>query len=507
MKKEWAGMSREELIRRYVDTILEKRRDISREELLRMIEERKREARVSEAYREVWAVFSIANELGIRLEEVSLEKEVKIGNIVSGLTNISMRGRVIAILEPKEVESNGERIPITRVILGDSSGWCYLYLWREKAGLLRELNIQPGDVIRVGRAYSKEGRLGTVEVHLGNIGSVSKAEESLDMPARESFFKSLGDIGYADNIVNVKAVIAGVSDLKTFLDPRGREGAVRRIVLADGDVRVPLTLWQEHSEKISEKDVFSTVLVAGARVRRGLSGGLELELDALGCLEVVGRAGDVEYSAISSISSGRPVNLKLYMLKMFGDSVVSVGGRIRRFMDIIVSDGESYAILTAWNNLADKLRQIGEGKRVSFLNLIPKSWGRQVLLSTASVTTITGVEDGKPGLRAPEKVYRLSELEPGLRRIHLEGVVSSKPEEQEIVSASGERIKICRFNLADDTGLVEVVAWRENTVKISWLAPGRGVRIKWCNVKEGGFGGLRVEVAGDSEVEEIGFEQ
>ncbi|MCX8183977.1 MAG: hypothetical protein N3F08_06135 [Crenarchaeota archaeon] len=500
-------MSREELIRRYVDTILERRRDITREYLLRMIEERKREARVSEAYREVWAVFSVANELGVRLEEVSLEKEVKIGNIVSGLTNISTRGRVIAILEPREVESNGERIPITRLILGDSSGWCYLYLWREKAGLLRELNIQPGDVIRVSRAYSKEGRLGTVEVHLGSMGSVSKAEESLDMPARELFFKKLGDIGYADNIVNVKATIAGVSELKTFTDPRGGEGAVRRIVLAEGDVRMPLTLWQEHSGKISEKDVFSTVLVAGARVRRGLSGSLELELDSLGCLEVIGRAGGVDYSALSAIDSGKPVNLKLHMLKMFSENVVSVGGRLRRFIDVIVSDGESYAVLTAWNSLADRLKQIGEGRKVCFLNLVPKRWGRQVLLSTASVTTIVGVEEGEPGLRVPENVYRVGELEPGLRRVHVEGVVSTKPEEQEIVSASGERIKTCRFNLVDDTGLVEVVAWRENTGKVSWLTPGRTVRIKWCNIRERGFGGIRVEVTGDSEVEEIGVEQ
>lgn len=500
-------MSREELIRRYVETILERRRDITREDLLRMIEERKREARVSEAYREVWAVFSVANELGVRLEEVSLEKEVKIGNIVSGLTNISTRGRIIAILEPKEVESNGERIPITRVILGDSSGWCYLYLWREKAGLLRELNIQPGDVVRVSRAYSKEGRLGTVEIHLGNMGSVSKAEESLDMPARELFFKRIGNIGYSDNIVNVKATVAGVSELKTFTDPRGGEGAVRRIVLAEEDVRVPLTLWQEHSGKISEKDVFSTVLVAGARVRRGLSGNLELELDSLGCIEVVGGAEDVDYATLSTIGSGKPVNLKLFLLKMFSENVVAVGGRLRRFMDVIVSDGESYTVLTVWNSLVDRLKQIGEGKKVCFLNLVPKRWGRQVLLSTASVTTIVRVEEGMPGLRVPEEVYRVSELEPGLRRVHVEGVVSSKPEEQEIVSASGERIKTCHFNLVDDTGLVEVVAWRENTGKISWLTPGRSVRIKWCNVRERGIRGIRVEVTGDSEVEEIGVEQ
>ena len=89
----------------------------------------------------------------------------------------------------------------------------------------------------------------------------------------------------------------------------------------------------------------------------------------------------------------------------------------------------------------------------------------------------------------------------------MEGVVSSKPEEQEIVSASGERIKTCRFSLVDDTGLVEVVAWRENTAKISWLTPGRSVRIRWCNVRERGIGGVRVEITGDSDVEEIGVEQ
>jgi ssDNA-binding replication factor A large subunit len=497
-------MSREELMRRYVDAILDRKRDITREELMRMIEEKKKEARVSEAYREVWAVFSIANELGIRLEEVSLEKEIKINSIVSGLASISTRGRIIAILEPKEVESNGEKIPITRVILGDSSGWCYLYFWREKAGLLQELNINVGDVIRVSRAYSKEGRLGTIEIHLGNMGSVSKVEESPDIPRREAFFKNLGEIGYDDNIVNVKAMVIGVSELKRFSDSKGGERTVRRIVLADGDVRIPLTLWHEHSGRISEKDVFSSILVAGARVRKGLSGNLELELNSLGCLEVLGKGGKAEYSTLSEVSSGKPVNLKLHVLKMFNDNVFPAGGRIRRVMDIIVSDGEAYGVLTVWNSLIDRLKQMdAEGKKISFLNLVPRSLGRQVLLSTTSSTTIAGVEESTLNLRIPEKVYRVSELEPGLRKIHVEGVVSTKPEEQDVISASGESIKVCRLNLVDDTGLVEVVAWRENTGKISGLTPGRGVRIKWCNVRERGVGRIIVEVTPDSEVEMI----
>lgn len=497
-------MSREELMRRYVEAILDRRRDITREELMRRIEEKKKEARVSEAYREVWAVFSIANELGIRLEEVSLEKEVRISSIVSGLASISTHGRIIAILEPKEVKSGGEKIPITKVILGDSSGWCYLYFWREKAGLLQELNLSVGDIIRVSRAYSKEGRLGTIEIHLGSMGSVSKVEESPDIPPREAFFKNLREISYEDNIVNVKAMVIGVSELKRFSDSRGGERTVRRVVLADGDIRIPLTLWHEHSSRISEKDVFSSILVSGARVRKGLSGNLELELDSLGFLEVLSKAGEAEYLTLSEVSTGKPVNLRLHILKMFKENVFPAGGRSRRVMDIIVSDGEKFGVLTVWDSLIDRLRQMGaEGKKISFLNLVPRGGGKQVLLSTTSSTTIVDVEESGLALRIPEKTYRVSELEPGLRKIHVEGVVSMKPEEQEVTSASGESIKVCRLNLVDDTGLVEVVAWRENASRISGLTSGRGVRIKWCNVRERGVGRIIVEITPDSEVEMI----
>lgn len=500
-------MSREELIQRYIEAILEKRKDISREELIRRIEEKKKHARVSEAYRGVWAVFSLANELGIRLEEVSLEKEIKIGSIVSGLTSISTRGRVIAVLEPREVESNGGKIMISRAIIGDSSGWCYLYLWREKANLLQELGVNVGDAIKIVRAYSKEGRLGTVEIHLGNNGSISKIEESPDIPPREAFFKKLGEISYNDNVVNVKAMVMGVSQLKKFSDPIRGEGAVRRIILADGDLRMPLTLWHEHSFKITEKDVFSTVLVAGARVRRGLSGSLELELDSMGCLEIASKTEKVEYSVLSKVDMGKLVNLRLYVLKTFRENIVSLGGRIRRVMDAIVSDGESYAILTCWNSIIDRLKQMGaEGKRVSFLNVIVRSGGRQILLSTTSSTTVIGVEEGPSNLKIPEVTYRINELEPGMRKIHVEGVVSTVPEEQEVISTTGERIRLCRLNLMDDTGIVEVVAWRENTDKIMDLKPGMGVRIKWCNVRERGIGRIYIEVTGDSEVEMMDVE-
>ncbi|MDW8033378.1 MAG: hypothetical protein RMI79_00275 [Nitrososphaerota archaeon] len=500
-------MSREELIQRYIEAILEKRRDISREELIRRIEEKKKHAHVSEAYREVWAVFSLANELGIRLEEVSLEKEIKIGSIVSGLTSIATRGRVIAVLEPREVDSNDGRIMITRIMIGDSSGWCYLYLWREKANLLQELDVNVGDVIRVVRAYSKEGRLGTVEVHLGSAGSISKINDSPDIPPREAFFKRIGELSHNDNVVNVKAMIMGVSQLKRFSDPIRGEGAVRRIILADGDLRMPLTLWHEHSSKVTEKDVFSMVLVAGARVRRGLSGSLELELNSMGNLEIVSKNGRVEYSVLSKVDPGKLVNLKLYILRMFKDNTISLGGRTRRVMDTIVSDGESYAILTCWNGIIDQLKQTGaEGRRVLFLNIMVRSSGKQILLSTTSSTTIMGVEEGPRNLRIPEVNYRISELEPGMRKIHLEGVVSTTPEEQDVISTSGERIRMCRLNLMDDTGLVEVIAWRENANKIINLKPGIGVRIKWCNVRERGIGRICIEITEDSEVEMVNIE-
>ncbi|MEM2607685.1 MAG: hypothetical protein QXT87_00360 [Thermoproteota archaeon] len=499
-------MSREELIQRYIEAILEKRREISREELIQKIEERKKHARVSEAYREVWAVFSIANELGVRLEDISLEKEIKIGSIVSGLTNISTRGRIIAVLEPKEVESGNGKIMITRVIIGDSSGWCYLYLWREKANLLQELGIDVGDVIKVARAYSKEGRLGTVEIHLGNTGSISKIGESPDIPPRETFFKKLRELNYNDNVVNIKAMVIGVSELKKFSDPVRGEGAVRRIILADGDFRMPLTLWHEHSTRIAEKDVFSMVLVAGARLRKGLSGNLELELNSMGYLEILNKTGEAKYSVLSKVDRGKLVNLKLQVLKMFKDNTISLGGRVRRVMDTIVSDGESYAVLTCWGNIIDKLRQIdAEGKRVSFLNVIVRNCERQILLSTTSSTTIIGVEEGLPNLKIPERAYRISELEPGMRKIHVEGVVSTNPEEQDVVLATGERIRVCRLNLMDDTGLVEVIAWRENTSKILELRAGEGIRIKWCNVRERGIGRLCIEVTDDSEIEVVNF--
>ncbi|MBO3799518.1 MAG: hypothetical protein FGF52_00445 [Candidatus Brockarchaeota archaeon] len=500
-------MSREELIQKYIEAILERRRDMSREELIQRIEEKKKHARVSEAYREVWAVFSVANELGIRLEEVSLEKEIKIGSIVSGLTSVSTRGRVIAILEPKEVESADGKVMITRVIIGDSSGWGYLYLWREKANLLRELGIDVGDVVRVTRAYSKEGRMGTIEIHLGNAGSISKIEDSLDIPTREAFFKKLGELSYNDNVVNVKAVVTGVSEIKKFSDPIRGEGTVRRIVLAEGDLRIPLTLWHEHSTKITEKDVFSTVLIAGARVRRGLSGSLELELNSMGCLEILSKIGEAEYSVLSKADPGKLVNLKLHVLKMFKENVISLSGRARRMVDAIVSDGESYAVLTCWGSIIDKLKQVdAEGKKIAFLNILVRSRGRQILLSTTSSTTIIDVEKDISNLKVPEKTYRINELEPGMRKIHVEGIVSTIPEEQEVILASGEKIRACRLNLMDDTGVVEVIAWRENTSKILGLQPGMGVRIKWCNVRERGIGRLCLEVTGDSEVEMMNIE-
>jgi ssDNA-binding replication factor A large subunit len=86
------------LVDKYISVIISSRPDISREQLLKMIEERSKKVKIGNNYKKLYTLFLVAQELGIKLEQASLaEQAVKIGNILPNLRSVTLIGRVIGI--------------------------------------------------------------------------------------------------------------------------------------------------------------------------------------------------------------------------------------------------------------------------------------------------------------------------------------------------------------------------------------------------------------------------
>ncbi|RLI07874.1 hypothetical protein DRO32_03205, partial [Candidatus Bathyarchaeota archaeon] len=154
-------MSLEEVLAR----ILAQRPDLSREELLRMIDEVV--ARSGRGMSRLNAALALARELGVDLG-LRVETGTYVKDLVSGLSDVTVTGRVMRLWRVKRFRRrDGSQGKMASFILADETGSVRVVLWDEKAELVEAGELEVGQVVQVAHGYTREGRGGRVELHVG----------------------------------------------------------------------------------------------------------------------------------------------------------------------------------------------------------------------------------------------------------------------------------------------------------------------------------------------------
>ncbi|MBO3801534.1 MAG: OB-fold nucleic acid binding domain-containing protein [Thermoproteota archaeon] len=472
------------LVDKYISVIISSRPDISRDQLVEMIEERSKKVKIGNNYKKLYTLFLIAQELGIKLEQASLsEQAIKISNVLPNLRNITLIGRVIGISSKNIAKQDEEEVRVSKIYLGDETGQCVVVLWREKAELPELLSIKENDVIQVQGGYSKEGRFGIVEVHIGSFGTITKVQESFNLPSGNTFFIPISEIPEKQTIINTKGIIRQVSPQK---------GKLRRIIVADGKTEIAVSLWQSMSKLISEEDVGKWVYLVGAKTRLGINGKLELSLDENGCLKL--GALEEGYSIeqkIKDAKEGITINLKCKILKVFEESKRNIPGfGIRKVKELIVYDDSGIATVTIWANENETMPELKEGEIIKLSGAKVRKGPPEVILYT-NLGGISKIEDKNLALLPlmQLKPVKIKDIKENQRNIIIEGLVISTVKRQEFTDEEGNPIEKAEVNVADDTGLIRVVSWREDCEKIKGLKINIPVRVLWADTKRDQFTG------------------
>jgi len=166
---------------------LEKQTKISREELNKKIVKKQEE--LSGLVSLEGAAHLVARELGINLLEEARRK-LEIKNIVSGMRNVNVAGRVFKISSIVEFKrTNGSDGRVANFYLGDSSGYARVVLWDKQVSLIEEGTVKLDDVVQTFNGLARENVFGEIEVTLGKYGGVRNIEDSFGLPSSEELNK------------------------------------------------------------------------------------------------------------------------------------------------------------------------------------------------------------------------------------------------------------------------------------------------------------------------------
>lgn len=365
----------------------------SREDVWQKIREKKKAA--GGFLTDETAARLVATELGVDVVQESVRSaEFPIGDLVSGLNDVSVVGRVVAVYPLRSyARKNGTESQLARLVVADKTGMLRVLLWNDKADLLRDVKVLRGQIARVLHGYVREARDGQLELHLGQRGELqvnpSDAKEE-DFPIVESFMEKIGKLTKEKKRTSVLGLVESVSDVKVFSRNDGSEGKVLRLTLKDVTGRMSVVFWNDKADTYRDVHVGERLQVIDARVKEKLDGQLELHVDNGAFVERLPPLLK-EFSKISSFESeGGPVSVEgIVKAKPVKREVATAKGEKVLVAAFELEDESGKIWVSAWREHANVAEQLVVGAKVRLSDVfVRRGFGDTLELTTRVSTRI-----------------------------------------------------------------------------------------------------------------------
>ncbi len=482
-----------------IERILSSRRNLTREGVLKRIEEKKKEA---EGYfTDEGAARMVASDLGVEVTREAFQPQVLINDLVSGLNDVTVTGRVITVYPVKTfTRSDGTKGKVAHLLITDKSGSLKGVLWDEKANLAEEGYIETGQIIKVSHGYVREGFDGRPELHVGKRGEVRVSPPDAapqEYPLVASFLQKIGDVTEGTRKASVLGIVQSLSPVSIFRRRDGSQGKVRRLQLRDETGQISLVLWDEKVDELSEVDMGDCLKVVEGGVKEGIYGQIEIHTRNTTKTEVLKeRPPHLElaptgFIKIKYLKPGiREVDVLARVMHV-GDvrEFKTKTGETGKLCSLLLKDETGTVRLNLWNDGTALSEQIKTGDAV----LVEKAYTRERFEETNLNLGKRGLLTVNPEIaeakKLPsvndEKITPIADVTRVGGPVTLEGTVETAPTVREVTTSRGETVEVASFELADDTGKIRVSAWRKLVEAVVDLLPGTRIKIKNAYARRG----------------------
>jgi replication factor A1 len=373
--------------------IISKHPWILREEILEKLEKERR--KTGGLISDNVLLQMIAAEFGVETTvSGDLGKKLMFKDLVPGLNDVTIVGRVVAVFPSKTFEGKKSG-KVADLLLADKSGIIRVVLWNDKAELVDSGGVKVGQIIRFSHGYTREGRSGKVELHAGEKSEVEINPvdvETKDYPTIARFLTKIGELSkaYKNRRVNLAGVVKELFLPSTFQRSNFTSGRVMRFKMADETGNVDVVMWNEKVDDV-EKFLRKSVKLhlVNAKVKNGLGESLEVHVDSETYVEVAEHAE--EFLRVADIKEGLShVNVCGEVLsKPIVREVKTSKGENVKVTVFELKDETGRIWVSAWRKHAEKASDLKIGERIAIKNAyVKKGFGDQLEVTTRNITTI-----------------------------------------------------------------------------------------------------------------------
>ena len=206
------------------------------------------------------AAHIVANELGLNLfEGLTKIPELKIENVIPGMSSVDIVGRVIQIFEPREFErKDGTKGKVGSLILADETAKIRIVFWGKDVDQIEEGKIQEDSILKIMDGYTKENINSEAEIHIGNRARVTIDPKDInpeDIPLPEDMQKKISELEDGMNTVDVVGKVLRVYEPREFDREEGTKGKVGNIHIGDETGTARVVLWDDDVGLIEKKEI------------------------------------------------------------------------------------------------------------------------------------------------------------------------------------------------------------------------------------------------------------
>lgn len=338
--------------------ILSQNPNIPIERLLNMVERKKQES--NGLLSDEGAIRLLAQQFSTSLFPSDELKDQRIASLEAGLMDASITGEIVSIGRIQEFNRSDESIGnVLRIRLADASAQITCVCWDSIAKVVADQGLGLGSKVRLEHGYTKYGRAGEVEYHLGSRSSI----QLLSTPLRETPVPGTGKVSGltpGSSVDTLKLRIRAVQ-------PGRSEKAPVQALCEDETGLIVAKFWDERKETALSIDAGKTVTVQNASVRER-NGLLDLNIDKTST--VISEEFTIDAPTPTPIGS---LKRGSYLYSVSG-KVVERGevreietreGRRTRVSNIRIEDNTGRIRVSLWDKQAESVDTLRLGDKVT----------------------------------------------------------------------------------------------------------------------------------------------
>ena len=401
-------------------------------------------------------------------------------------TKVNIIARIVRIPTIRSYEKNGKEGKVASLELKDDSGQISYTLWNKNVELIKDLELEDGDTVKILQAQARErmNRDGENEITLTHWdGRIIKGDYEAPEVVQE--FTPIGDVSEQKD-VSIMGIVSRLQDIKLFTRKTDNsEGKLRNFDVRDTTGEIRVTLWgDDTSIPLNKGDI---VKIIGGEVRfdeytqsqysMNTNFNTQITLNPQNLpMEVLDELGELK-NELGPVQIGQ-------IYEYDDDGIeIDIIGRILSLEDIrefqrddgnvgtvrsaTIADESGKVRLSFWNEKAAGDYEVGEAYRIE--NARTRLGMYSVDLNIGGNSRIIRLSEEEasamfiPELATLEKALydykKIEELDEDEEDTIIIGRVIEVNDVREFDRDNGDTGFVRNIEIADDTGSIRVVLW------------------------------------------------